>query len=194
MHQFLTTMHRVRISSWCVCSAYFEGAVVCACICSWCVCSVHRPVPDSYAHVRINSLRLCSVLTSVPYMHAQHVLKGPLQIWNFYAYAEHTRKKLMRMLRVRIVPNPCAQVMHQFLTHMHRVRISSWCVCSAYFERAVLCARICSWCVCSVHAPVPDSYAHVSISSWYACSVHASLRVCSAHASVPCARSEGIQN
>jgi hypothetical protein len=34
---------------------------------------------------------------SVPYAHAQHVLKGPFKIWNFYTDAEHTRKKPMRM-------------------------------------------------------------------------------------------------
>jgi hypothetical protein len=37
------------------------------------------------------------VHASVPYAHAQHLLKGPFQIWNFYIYAEHTRKKPMRM-------------------------------------------------------------------------------------------------
>ncbi len=54
--------------------------------------------------MRISALCECSACTSVPYAHAQHALKRPppFQIWNFYAYAEHTRKKLMRMLRVRI--------------------------------------------------------------------------------------------
>jgi hypothetical protein len=52
--------------------------------------------------MRISALRVCSACASVPYVHAQHSLKGPFQIWNFYAYAEHTRKKLMHMLRVRI--------------------------------------------------------------------------------------------
>ncbi len=44
------------------------------------------------------SVRISSWLGSVPYAHAQHVLKGPFQIWNFYTYAEHTRKKPVRML------------------------------------------------------------------------------------------------
>ncbi len=30
------------------------------------------------------------------------VCRDIFQIWNFYAYAEHMRKKLMRILRVRI--------------------------------------------------------------------------------------------
>ncbi len=51
---------------------------------------------------RISYWRARSVHESVPYAHAQQVLKGPFQIWNFYAYAKHTRKELMRMLRVRI--------------------------------------------------------------------------------------------
>ncbi len=53
---------------------------------------------------------------SVPYAHAQHALKAPFQIWNFYDYAEHTPKKLMRVF---------AQGMHQFLTRMLSERISS---------------------------------------------------------------------
>ncbi len=48
-HQFLMRMLRVRISSWCVCSACFKGTALCACISTWCVWSVHAPVPDSYA-------------------------------------------------------------------------------------------------------------------------------------------------
>ncbi len=46
---------------------------------------------------RISSLHARSVHASVPYAHDQHVLKGPFQIWNFYAYAEHTGKKRMHM-------------------------------------------------------------------------------------------------
>jgi hypothetical protein len=52
----------------------------------------------------IIALRVYSACASVPYAHAQHALKGPFRIWNFYAYAEHTRKKLMLMLTVRISP------------------------------------------------------------------------------------------
>ncbi len=136
-----------------------------------------------HAQLRINALRVCSAWASVPYAHARHALKGPFQIWNFYANAEHSRKKLMRMLRVHIsswlvcsanasVPDPYAQDAHQLLM-----------VCSAFFEGNALCARISTWHVCSVHAPVPYSYAQCThqfltrmlsarISSWRACSVH----------------------
>ncbi len=64
---------------------------------------------------------------------------------------------------------------------MLRVRISSWCICSACFKGTALCARLSTWCVCSVHAPVPDSYAQCThqfltrtlsmrVSSWPVCS------------------------
>jgi hypothetical protein len=43
-----------------------------------------------------------AVYASVPQPHDQHVLEEPFQIWNFYIYAEHTHKKVMCMLRVRI--------------------------------------------------------------------------------------------
>ncbi len=97
----------------------------------------------------ISSWRAPSVHSSVPYAHAQHVLKGPL--------------KLMLSIRVRnwyvcsgyaSVPDAYAQRMHKFLTCMLRVCISPWCICSACFEGTVLSARISSWCVCSVHASV----------------------------------------
>jgi hypothetical protein len=98
---------------------------------------------------RISSWRICSVQTTVPGaqaqcadqflihpdVHAQHVLKGPFQMWNFYAYAEHTRKKLKpmytqgthqfltRMLRVYAsVSDPYAQCTHQFLIRMLSLR------------------------------------------------------------------------
>ncbi len=64
--------------------------------------------------VRISSLCACSAC-----------FEGPFQIWNFYAYAEHTHKKLMRMLRL------C---------------ISSWPVCSVYASVPDLYAH---WCRCS---------------------------------------------
>ena len=55
-------------------------------------------------------LRACA---SVPDTYAQHALqfltrmlsmvcRDLFQIWNFYAYAEHTRKKLVRMLSIRV--------------------------------------------------------------------------------------------
>ncbi len=119
---------------------------------------------------------------SVPYLHDQHVLKGTFQIWNFYAYTEHTCKKLMLMLRVRISSWCVCSANATCLTRMPGVRISSSCVCSACFEGTALCARISTWRVCSVHAPVPDSYAQRShqfltcmlsarISSWHVCSL-----------------------
>jgi hypothetical protein len=59
------------------------------------------------------------VHASVPYEHDQHVLKGPFQIWNFYAYAEHwhdlyaqgTHQIMMRMLSESegTFPDPYAQ-------------------------------------------------------------------------------------
>ncbi len=45
--------------------------------------------------IRIGSWCVCSVHASVPYAYAQHVYKGPFQVWNCYAYAEHTRKELI---------------------------------------------------------------------------------------------------
>ncbi len=123
--------------------------------------------------MRINALHVCSACASVPYTHAHHALKGPFQIWNFYAYAEHTRKKLMRGT-------------HQFLTRMLSERISSWPVCSgcasvpdAYAQHFLKGIRY-------MHALVHDAYAQcthqfltrmlrIRISSWRACSVHASV-------------------
>ncbi len=149
--------------------------------------------------VCIRFLRVCSAYAANSDAYAQHVLKEPFQILNFYAYAEHTGTKLsiririwcvlwahrpnsdadaqhthqilMPMLRARIkfwpirsaytsdsdahaqrmhqTLTPCAQRMHQILTHMLRmfwrdhfkfeifmrmlsVRIKFWCACSAY--------------------------------------------------------------
>ncbi len=59
-------------------------------------------------------------------MYAQSGLQGHFEIWNFYAYAERTRKELGRTLSMRIsslrtcsvhasVPDLYAQCMHQFL-------------------------------------------------------------------------------
>jgi hypothetical protein len=89
----------------------FEGArhqflthTLSACISSWRTRSVQAPVPKA-----------------VPYAHDQHVLKGPFQIWNFYAYDEHTRKKLILMLRVRI--SSCAGIFRQPMRARNRVGI-----------------------------------------------------------------------
>jgi hypothetical protein len=65
----------------------------------------------------------CSVQASVPHVHNQHVLKGLFQIW-----------KLVHMFRAS-VPEPYAQVTHQFLMHM------------------LILTRMLN------AAPVPDSYA-----------------------------------
>ncbi len=135
MHQFLTPMLRVRISSWCVCSAFFEENALCARISTWCVCSVHTPVPDSYAQrthqfltrmlsMRISSWRACSVLASIPYAHAEGIQNEHLKNMKTYGPAEHACQELMRMLRVRIsswrtcsgcafVPDPYAQCAHK---------------------------------------------------------------------------------
>jgi hypothetical protein len=63
--------------------------------------------------MRFSSLRVCSACASVPDAYAQHALhflthmlsmncRDLFQIWNFYAYAEHTRKKLVRMLSIGV--------------------------------------------------------------------------------------------
>jgi hypothetical protein len=54
--------------------------------------------------MRISSLHACSVHASVPdqYAHCSAWFEDLFQIWNFYAYAEHTRKELMRTLSMRI--------------------------------------------------------------------------------------------
>jgi hypothetical protein len=124
--------------------------------------------------VNISSWHIHSVHASVPYAHSQHALKGPCQIRNFYAFAEHTRK-VTDAYAQGMYPflTLYAQDTHQFLTHMLRVRISSWPVCSGYvsvpdtyaqgthqFLTSMLKVRISSWRVCAVNAPVPDIYAH----------------------------------
>ncbi len=54
-------------------------------------------LPTRMLSARISFRRARSLHTSVPYAHAQHVLK----ICTFNAFDEHTRKKLMCMFRVR---------------------------------------------------------------------------------------------
>jgi hypothetical protein len=120
------------------------------------------------------------VHASVPYAHAQHALKEPFQTWNFYAYDEHTRKKLMRMLRVRIsswlvcsanasVPDPYAQGMHPFLMSMLRIFWrdfdmrtlvpDAYALCMHQFLTLMLSVRIISWRTCSVQASVSEVHA-----------------------------------
>ncbi len=66
------------------------------------ISDAHALVPDTYSQCTHQFLTRTLRASISSYAHDQHVLKGPFQIRNFYAYAEHTRKKLMRMLRVRI--------------------------------------------------------------------------------------------
>ncbi len=98
------------------CTHQFLTHTLSALISSWHVRSVHASIPDAHAQcthqflthtlsARINSWHTRSVHASVPYAHDERVLKGPFQICNFYSYAEHTQKKLMHMLRVRIEPH-----------------------------------------------------------------------------------------
>jgi hypothetical protein len=97
---------------------------------------------------RISFWCVCSVQASVLYAYAQHVLKGPFQACNFYAYVEYMCKELLRMLSDCIcsvhtqLPDAYAQCTHKFLMRMLRARLSScWCI------------------VCSVHLWVPIAYA-----------------------------------
>ncbi len=132
---------------------------------NWCVCSACASVPDAYAQ---HTLQFLTRKLSM-------VWRDLLQIWNFYAYAEHTRKKLVRMLSIRI---------------------SSWPVCSGYASVPGEYAQHFLKGMRSVHALVPDAYAQcthqflnrmlsIRFSSWRACSVHASI---------PYAHAEGIHN
>ncbi len=134
-HQFLTRMLRVCISSWCVCSAFFEGDAICARISSWRICSVHAPIPDSYAQrmhqflsrmlsARISSWRACSVHASIHYAHAEGIQNEHLKNRKTDAHAEHVRKELMRMLRVRISSwrsqSGCASVSDPYGQRAHK--------------------------------------------------------------------------
>jgi hypothetical protein len=87
--------------------------------------------------VRICSCRKRKVLASVPDQHDQHILKALFKIWNFYANAEHTHKKLMLLLRVHIsawcicsvnasVPDLYAQGAHQFLQIRLSIRVKNF--------------------------------------------------------------------
>jgi hypothetical protein len=139
-------------------------------ISSWRERPVHASVPDALVQCThqfltrtfsacISSWRARSVYASVPYAYAQHVLKVPFQIWIFYAYAEHTRKKLMRMLRIRIsswrvcsanppVPDAYAQGMHQFPTGMLSMFWRDCAQCTHKFLTRMLSARFSSFWAC----------------------------------------------
>ncbi len=58
----------------------------------------HHLISDVYAE-RAHQF-LTGTHASVPNAHAR--FEGPYQIWNFYAYAGHMHKKLMRMLRLHV--------------------------------------------------------------------------------------------
>ncbi len=94
---------------------FFRGLALRARISLWHVCSVH-------AH--ISSWRLCSVHASVPYAHAEGIQNEHLKNGKTDVHAEHARKELMYMVRVRIcswreysvhasVPDPYAQHAHK---------------------------------------------------------------------------------
>ncbi len=127
---------------------FFGGARFSVCISSCCVHSVHASVPDAHAH--------------------QHVLKGPFQIYNFYAYAEHMHKNLMLMLRVCIssypnagyvsVPDAYAQHILKGLRSVHALVPKTYAQCTHQFLTHLLSVRVSSWWACSVHTSVP--YAH----------------------------------
>jgi hypothetical protein len=123
--------------------------------------------------IPISSWRIWSAYASVPFTDAQHGLKGPFQIWNFYAYAEHICKELMCMLSNCISSLPVFECMHQIRMCMLRLDISFWHIlCSAYAPRpdeyaqhmhqfltSMLSVRIRSWHICSMYSSVPYAYA-----------------------------------
>ncbi len=116
--QFLACVLSEHISSWCVCSACFEGTfqisymhlihalvhnenaqytlqflmrMLSLRIRSWCICSGCASVPDAYAHC------IYQFLTSMLRLQNEHLKNGKTD-----AHAEHARKERMRTLRVRI--------------------------------------------------------------------------------------------
>ncbi len=78
-NQFLSRMLSVRISSWCVCSACFEGTALCAHISTWrecthqfrtcTVCSGYASVPDA------NAQNMHQFLTHMLRVYKMHILK-----------------------------------------------------------------------------------------------------------------------
>ncbi len=128
---------------------------------------------------RMSSWRVRSVHASVPYGYAQHGLKEPFQIWNFYAYSEHTHKKLVLMFRVHIsswrlrskypisswrvrTAMPACFDESFFLSYVrpvHALALNAYAQCTHQFLTRMLSARTSSWQICSVHAPVLDTNA-----------------------------------
>jgi hypothetical protein len=120
--------------------------------------------------IRVRNWCVCSACASVPYGYAQHAHQFLTLMLSMLWRDLFKFGIFMLMLSIRVrnwsvcsgyasVPDPYAQRTHQFLTRMLKVRISSWCICSAFFEGNALFASISTWRVCSVHAPVPYSYA-----------------------------------
>ncbi len=91
--------------------------------CSASLCTVAASLrhSDFQLSARISSWHVCSVHSSVPYMCMISMFWGLFQMWNFCAYAEHTRKNWSICSEYISVPDAYAQRMHQFLT-----------VCSGY--------------------------------------------------------------
>ncbi len=99
----------VRISSWPLCSACFEGTGLCARIITWCIYSVHAPVPNSYDQcthqfltrmisARISSWRVCSAYATAPDAHAQCTHQFLIQMLRVYKMKIWKIEKLMRIL------------------------------------------------------------------------------------------------
>ena len=95
----------------------------------WCACWGCASVPDR--HTQYTHQFPMHMHSSVSYMHAQHVLNGPFQIWNCYMLSIRVRNWWVWSGYASIL-DLYAQGMHQFLIHMLRACISSWPVCSGY--------------------------------------------------------------
>ncbi len=130
----------------------------------------------------ISSWHARSLHASVPYTHAQHFWRDFLKFGIFTLLLSIRLRNWRVCSKYASIPDAYAQQTYQFLNHMLRVHISSWCIFSACFEGTVFSALISPWRVCSAHAPAPDSYAQhthhfltpmlgIQISSWHACSV-----------------------
>ncbi len=109
-HQFLSRMLSVRISSWCVCSAGFEGTALCAHISTWRECT--HQFRTCMLRVRISSWRVCSGYASDPDAHAQSIHQFLTCMLRVCKMQILKIGKIMRMMSMRI--------------SIVRVRISYW--------------------------------------------------------------------
>ncbi len=128
-------------------------------ISSWRIWSVYTSVPDIHAHCTHQFLtdhdqHVLKVLfkfgiyvLKVLFKFVIYVLKVLFKFWNFYAYSEHTHKKLMRMLWASVSSWCVCSATHQFPTPMLRIWISLWCLCSACFKGPALLKIRLSICV-----------------------------------------------